>query len=360
VTRTDVEYLADLTLDVRDMAQSFGAEGGSNIAMSIYMDGRNSEPQIGSKYKLTQLSTELGNIGVAKATPNYLFHLYGISERSTDLIKLAENGAYADGYIRSAIMAGREHAPRAVLVLSMWMYATHVLYDGIMTCQKELEADNPSQFDLKGGGLDKFIALWIGMGQTPGSKEGNSLYALAEEADGWFDTGEDNDLNESLVNKRIKLLYQEGASLLSLSEVCTKENPSGAKKLWSVVSRIIPQMHIPLLQMLIHSILEKDEQATQMYAMAIVPQAAQCRASKYKRLRDHLLTDYPKFDKTDVILKDLYDIYACFGLTCDDVGDIAGFYDVDIPDCVAADEDAPMAQYKPTTAVHPVSILDRR
>ena len=92
-----------------------------------------------------------------------------------------------------------------------------------------------------------------------------------------------------------------------------------------------------------------------MYALAIVPQASQCRASRYKRLRNHLLTDFPDFDKTDIFLTDLYDIYACFGLTCDDIGDIASHYDFDIPECNSSHENVAMAQYRPTTAVHPVS-----
>jgi hypothetical protein len=150
-------------------------------------------------------------------------------------------------------------------------------------------------------------------------------------------------------------LYQEGATLVSLSEACAKETPESPRKLWSTVSQIISQMHIPLLQMLTISILEKDALATQMYALAVVPQAAQCRPSTYKRLRDHLLTDTPDFDRTETILNDLHNIYACFGLSCDDVGTVDGEYAVTIPECIEATDKAPMAQYQPSTAVHPVS-----
>jgi hypothetical protein len=357
VTRTDVEYLADLSLDVRDMKQVLSADGSSNAALQIYLDGRNSEPQIGTLFKLTQLSTDLASKGISKATPNYLFHVYGMAERKIDVDRLTENLSYADSYIRSAIMTGRTNTPNAVLVLSMWMYATHVMYNGVDTCQKLVEADNPSQFNLAGGGMDEFIALWIGSGQNHGSEEGSSLYALAEEADGLFTAGGEgaDNTDESVVNKRIKLLYQEGATLVSLSEACSKANPESPRKLWSTVSQIISQMHIPLLQMLIISILEKDALATQMYALAVVPQAAQCRPSTYKRLRDHLLNDIPNFDRTETILNDLQNIYACFGLSCDDVGTAGKEYGVTIPKCIVATEKAPMAQYQPSTAVHPVS-----
>lgn len=364
VTRTDVEYWADLTLDIRDIEQNIGLDGGSDGATQIYLDGRNAEPQVGEKYKLVQLSTDLSSQSVSKASPGYLFHLHGLSDRSTDPNKLMENGSYSDNYIRSSITQGQEHAPKAILVLSMWMYASHVLYEGVKTCQIESEADNPSQFKLKMGGLDTFIALWIGTGQAAASKEGHGLYALAEQADDLFDSinGDESDAikdvtSESYVNRQIKLLYQQGASLLSLDGVCTKENPESPKKLWAIASQIMAQMHVPLIQMLIISIMEEDTVLTEMYAMAVVPQASHCKASAYKRLHQYLLKDSPDFSKTKIILNDLYDLYACFGLTCDDIGTVWAEYDIDIPDCVVAVDNAPMALYNPTTEVHPVSLL---
>ena len=362
VTRTDVEYLADLALDIRDIRQN---NDGSSLALQIYLDGRNSEPVIGSKFSLAQLSTDLADLGVSRATPSYLFHLFGLAERSVDPVDLASNGLYADAYTRSAITAGRLDVPQTLLVLNVWMYATHMLYEGFRTCQLKTEADNPGQFDLKGGGLDEFIALWIGMGQTPASGEGYGLYALSQRADDFFDEldGEGTDAladieEESYANQQIKLLYQEGASLLSLPGACTKENPESTKKLWSVASQILAQAHVPLFQLLIHSIMEQWGLSTQTYAMALVPQAAACRPSSYKRLNEFLMRDDPDFSKTTRIVNDLYDILECFGLTCDDIGVISDDYDIVVPDCIAATDRAPMAVYRPTSDVHPVSIVE--
>lgn len=360
VTRTDVEYLADLTLDVRDMELSM-ATGGSEAALRIYLEGKNSERQVGSLYKLTDLSTELATSNVL--TPAYLFQLYGLSGKSTtDVAELLGDGAYADRFVRDGIQSGEWTSWRAALVLNMWMYATHKLYKGVDTCQKKAEADNPAQFDLAGGGLDEFIALWIGTGQTHGSSEGFGLYALAEKADKLFANAEDDstftsgNLAESAVNQQIKLLYQEGASIFSLSDACMSSNADSPKKLWSVVSRIISQMHIPLLRLLIVGILERDVVATEFYATAVIPQASQCRPSTYNRLREELLMGDPNFQRTEFILKDLQDIYACFGVSCDDIGLVIKEYDyVRIPPCLAAVDDAPMALYRPSTDVHPVS-----
>lgn len=362
VTRTDVEYLADINLDVRDVKQSI-AGGNNKAALSIYIGGRNSARDDGDLFKLTELSTNLANEPIAKVTPSFLFQLYGLGGRSMDLNTLSTNGAYADSYVRNSIQNGHSIASTAALVLNVWMYAADVLYQGVNTCQRKTDADNPSQFDLGGGGIDEFIALWIGAGQTHGSSEGFGLYALAEQADSLFVAIDDRnaplsvnkDLAESRVNQQLKLLYQEGASLFSMPDVCTKDNPDSPKKLWSVVNRINTQMYVPLIRMLIVSILEQDVSATNMYATTIVPQAAQCRPSVYDRLREELLDGEPNFKRTEFILEDLQEIYSCFGISCNDIGVVAKDYKgINIPACTATRDNAPMALYQPDTDVQPV------
>ena len=365
VTRTDVEYLADFSLDVRDIEQSIAA-GNNNAALQIYLNGKHSQrPGGGNLFKLTELSTKLANEPITQATPIYLFQLYGLGGRSTDLNRLSNNAAYADSYLRSAIQNGQSTASIATLILNVWMYAADVLYKGVHTCQKRTEADNPSQFDIGGSsGLDDFIALWIGSGQTHGSSEGYSLYALAEKADRMFiATKEDTNLPssttkalaEASVNQQLKLLYQEGASMFSIPSACSKTNIDTSKKLWSVITRMNTQMYIPLIQMLIISILEKDASATYLYATAVIPQAAQCRPSIFDRLKEELLGGEPNFQRTEITLRDLQEIYSCFGITCSDIGVVAKDYgDFNVPTCQAARDDKTMALYQPSTDVQPV------
>ena len=348
VTRTDVQYLADLTLDIRDMQEVISNDNGRSAAMAIYLDGKNSEPEVGTRFKLTELSTKLANNGVDKATPPYLFHLYGLAER--DATRLSEQLSYADKFVQSAIRKTNPYAPTAALVLNMWMYAAHLLFQGLQTCQKRVEADNPSQFDLGTAGFDEFIALWIGSGSNAGTETGSSLYALAEDAYALF--GGTND--ESPVNSQIKSLYEQGSTQVSMSSVCTPDQPQSLRILWSTATQIMSQMQVPLIQQLIVAILEKDVEKTEVFAMAVVPQAAQCRPSAYKRLRDYLMQESPRFDKTKIILRDLQDIYTCFGITCDDIGTVVDNKGVDVPQCVAADPRAPMAEYYPSTDVHSV------
>jgi len=365
VTRTDVKYLADFSFDVRDIDQSITS--GNNIAaLQIYLNGKHAQRQeSGGLLKLSQLSTNLANEPITQATPIFLFQLYGLGGRSVDLNKLSDNKAYADSYLRSAIQNGLPTASIATLILNVWMYAADILYKGVNTCQQRTEADNPSQFDIGGSsGLDESIALWIGSGQTHGSSEGYSLYALAEKADRMFiateeDTNlpstENKALAEASVNQQLKLLYQEGASMFSIPDACSKTNIDTPKKLWSVITRINTQMYIPLIQMLIISILENDASATYLYATAVIPQAAQCRPSIFDRLKEELLEGEPNFQRTEFILKDLQEIYSCFGIKCSDIGVVTkengGF---NVPTCLAARNNAPMALYRPSTDVHPV------
>jgi len=367
VTRTDVEYFADVTLDVRDIKQSIAA--GNNIAaLRIYIGGKNSARDVGGDmFKLTDLSTDLADEAIAKMNPVFLFQLYGLAGRSLNSEDLLEKARYADSYVRSAIQNERSVAWTSALVLNVWTYAADVLYKGVSTCQKKTEADNPSQFDVGSGGLDEFIALWIGSGQAHGSNEGFGLYALTEQVDRLFITTDNTDdplssnkdVTESRVNQQLKLLYQEGASLFSISDVCTKDNPNTPKKLWSVVSRINTQMYIPVLQLLIVSILEQDVLATNLYATAVVPQVAQCRPSVYDRLREELLEGEPNFQSTELILADLQDIYSCFGLSCSDIGTVAKDYEnVKMPVCDTSRDNTPIALYKPSTDVQPIAQID--
>lgn len=361
VTRTDVEYCADITLDIRDIKQAIDG-GSTKEAIATYLNGRNSESPDGGLFSISRLSTDLGKESIDKMSPPFLFQLYGLGGRSMDANALSGFGTYADSYVRSAIQNGRATAATAALVLNVWMYAADVLYKGASMCQKKMEADNPAQFDVGNAGLDEFIALWIGSGQTHGSNQGFGLYAMAEQADVLFDTiypTTGNQLAESRVNQQLKSLYQEGASLFSMPDVCTKSNPGSAKKLWSIVSRINTQMYIPIVQLLIVSILEQDDAATQMYATAVVPQVAQCRPSIFDRLKEELLEGDINFKRTEIILADLQQIYACFGISCNDIGVVANDYkNYDMPPCAVVVDDAPLALYQPTTNVQPISRID--
>jgi hypothetical protein len=176
---------------------------------------------------------------------------------------------------------------------------------------------------------------------------------LAQRAASLFDGGYVG--VEAIANNAVKLLYLEGSGYLSVNGACTNRVKDSPKMLWSVANRIVSKMYIPLIQLLIDAVMRQDDKLTTLYATAVVPQAAQCRTTTYNRLREHLLTGGPKFDKTEIILRDIQDIYSCFGLTCDDIGDYLDQPEnVQFPDCYIATDKAALAGYQPVSEVLPV------
>jgi hypothetical protein len=346
ITRTEgVQIYADLALDLRDIRNS----NDEDAMLRLYLDGRNSEEKPGFFFPLKKLSDTM-NADNSVMTPVHLFHLYGLSGLSADDIKSSKN--YADRFIRSTITGSTALTADAIVALDVWMYAAHVLYKGVSLCSKRAAADNPDSLeDLGGGGMDEFIALWIGTEQTPASVEGHSLYALAQRAGNLFGTNSP----EAQANEDLKILYQQGAGVLSLPRACTKEGDSnGVQQLWDVVQQMSSKMYIPLLQMLIHSLIIEDEALVAIYALATVPQVSQCRPSVFKRLNDALLTGTVNFQKKNEILNDIEMAMDCFGLTCADIGTyVDGSYSCN---SASFSETKPLAGYQPATNVKSVSL----
>ena len=349
ITRTDVEELADLTLDVRDIRELLSSGEGPDEALLVYQNGRNAETNTteNDKLSLRQLTLNLvSTLDKGSATPSYLYHLYGLSNRKTAEDKLSAQALYGDNFARSAI-EGNNQAGDAILALNVWMYATHVLYKGVDTCHKLTKADNPEIFTLGGGGMDEFIALWIGHGTAAGTLEGHGLYSLTQLAGDLF--GKNSP--EAAANTALKALYQEGSAILSFPNACARDDDRTPPQLWLLVQRMISQMTIPLMQLLIDALVEEEADRVKLYALALVPQVAQCRPSVYKRLKEELLGNTITFSRTQDILADLQQAYDCFGFTCADIG----AYKVDqLEECTDFPVNYPLAEYAPTTRVHEV------
>jgi hypothetical protein len=260
---------------------------------------------------------------------------------------LDKQAKYADNHVRSAI-SSKYKAGEAILALNIWMYATHLLYKGIDTCQKLTLADEPEAFNLGGGGMDEFIALWIGNNEGSGGVDGNSLYGLTQHAAGLFGATHP----EAAVNRELKALYQEGSAVLSFPNACTKNDDRAVPQLWAVAQRMISKMMIPLMQLLIDALFQEDLERVKLYALAVIPQTVQCRPSTYKRLKDELLGTTVAFSKKAELLVDLEDLYSCLGFTCVDIG---SYTQDQIPACTDKPASFPIAGYVPTSNVQSVS-----
>lgn len=351
VTRVNVEKYADIPLDIKDLKDRLTA-GSTDGALTLYLEGKNAYLAPDIKFSLHQMSKELANLAATDRTPIYHYHLYGLADREVE--GLNDQALYADNFVKTMIETGNALAADAVVALHTWMYATHLLFHGINTCRLLTAADNPDLFTLDGGGMDEFIALWIGSGQQVGSADGDSLYAMTQRAGDLFGTTAIT-AGEAPVNTEIKLLYNEGAAALAFPNACSRNNgDESVPALWAVAQRIITQMYIPIMQLLLQALQSGDADATRIYALAVVPQIAQCRPSAYKRLKETLLDGTVNINRVSDIIADLQSVYDCLGFTCADVGGIAD----KIPQCSGIPINQPLAEYTPTSTVHAHSKID--
>jgi len=371
VTRTDVQEFVNLTLDVKDIRlASTGQE-----ALDVYLKGKNSWTAINDNYDvalfaLRKLSEKL--VLSRPWTPTFSFHLYGLADQSTDMTDLEEYALYGDSAIQHLAAADKlDVLPDAILALGLWMYAAHLLHEGVLQCSRRSKADDPNFVQLVGGGgFDEFIGLWIGADQSLASEDGDSLYAWTQKIGLKFGTNSP----EAAVNSRLKLLYHEGITALSKGDACTKANTRTTQQLWNVASRMINEMVKPLFQYLIYSLRIGDQELVSIYAKALIPQISKCRPSVYKRLKAKLLDVTVNFrqENIDSIITDLEATYSCFGFDCSSIGALqsirvaadAGRIEEEgtIEEEISAKqcEDSNMiAGYQPSTDVAPVSFSDR-
>lgn len=203
---------------------------------------------------------------------------------------------------------------------------------------------------------DRFIALYVGAGQTLAPAwEGDMLYELAQ-AGGIFFSTQDSE-GEATVNSNIKTTYQSIQRKLTEQGFCQRDD--SIETLWRSTNRILSQMHVPQVQMLIHS-MKQDDQApkVRMYALAVVPQLSRCRPSLHAKLKDYLLDQ--EYDKRDFgrILDLLQQAYDCLGFTCADVGAYRAGTEQAVAECAGDAELRPLAGFVPRTGVRAVSKID--
>lgn len=304
VTRTDVRQYANITLDVRDM---LGATSQQD-ALLLYNSGRHVVAG-NSLLSLLAIHNELRDAEFK--TLDFVFYQYGLAAMNQNT-----DPDFVKNYVTKAVKDNQfGFATDAVLSLTLWQYAIHLLYQGVMDCDTRTEADRPELLDIGGGGLDEFIALWIGASQTPASSEGFGLYAWTERIGEIFGVKHP----EAAVNSHIKVLYQEGAVALSPSGSCSPSSSKTVGQLYRVAVQISDQMMVPLFQWLIYSIVTRDLPMTELYARAVIPHLSQCRPSQFTVLSEYL-ADGIQFDKDTEIIRMLHESLSCFGLTCKDIG----------------------------------------
>ena len=209
----------------------------------------------------------------------------------------------------------------AALIMNVWMVIVYELFQVLDACS--------AQATDKGNiALDRAIALWIGADQPDGSNEhGYMLYNLAEIAGEFF--GQDN--GESQVNSEVVDILNTLQANLAGS---TCSNSGGVLVLREQVKRLVAVMTIPLVQLLVHHIMNVGNDGgsnfVELYALSVIPRVAACDPHAYQNeLHDMVLRELTVNDQQPAIAA-IQKAYSCFQITCKDVGSYKGG---EVPQC---------------------------
>lgn len=165
VIGSDVGEYADLSWDIRDI-RTYGQQGSIQRLAALYEAGFHAEKSSGVLFPLQYMSDSFAEYDTV-LTPNYLFHIYGLTSTiMPSHSSLDERLDHALHYQRDAIRQIM-HGPHpeltadAILSMSMWMYAAHLLMESVHLCEQRTRADHPDSVptNLHAGGLDEFILI---------------------------------------------------------------------------------------------------------------------------------------------------------------------------------------------------------
>jgi len=345
VTTTSVEDRASIALDISDMSDAI-MEGNNELAELIYRKGKNSEQfdkngKFVKTRSLKSFSTESTNDMKDEAEFNMYMYTLG-------------NQFYADQLVTQALANANRNpgvATEAAMVLNLWMEIVHMMHETLQACKKKQLYDDSGVHSM-----DIAVAYWIGDGQIAGDAEnGHLLYALSENLGEVFNI---NQGGQSRTNTNILKSFNEAKNEVSLPNACS-ESKSTYTRLRNIVNRLIPQMTIPIIQGLIHSLRSNNHERVKIYAHAFVPLVAACSPSLFDALKEKLLLS-ADFNVVDVesIIDLIRKSYSCFGLKCDDIGVHETEISETAPKCTDPDMDAHLAGYRPSTDVREYSQLD--
>lgn len=361
-TLTNVDAISRIADDIRDMAASID-QGDFLEARRIYENGKNSPQydiygnEMDELFSLQRMAkVEKGSTGIFKEDPSYMFQLLGMADVGQSISDtIAAHGGYADTFVMEELYNPDDEtlAAQASTILIVSMYTTHQLWDGLRDCVAVKNGFVPEQ-DRTGKlnpkqAFDHFIALYVGSGQTLGSEwDGDMLYELAQDAAGFFNTVDSN--GEALVNSDVRESYQSLQRLMSEEDYCQRDE--SIESAWRLVNHIISRMYVPMVQMLIHSMKQKDQvNKVRMYSMAVIPQLSQCTPSIHRSLKEYLLDNEYNPDNFPRILELLQQSYDCLGFSCYDVG----AYGDEIAECADYEPTHPLAGFIPKNDVRSVS-----
>ena len=238
----------------------------------------------------------------------------------------------------------------AALILNVWMYVVHELYDVLRACKRN---DQQSTSDMNVA-LDIAAALWIGTGQLQGDNDsGNMLYNLAEVAGVRFD----QDRGETVANTLV--IDALNALKLGINFGTCSNDANGYIEFRTIVRQTIGHMTVPLLQILIHHLMQEPSversNFIELYALSVAPRVEACNPTAYGDMLSMFVRSNFEANERNVALALLQSVYTCLEVTCSEVGTYRSGVD---DTCTDGPQSPPIFAGYPTTFgnVVPVSV----
>lgn len=349
---TYVQDVANIALDVRDMSELLNL-GRTNIALEIYANGKNSDIYdakgiaVGLR-SLSGLSTNASHYMLQE--PTFNFFRYALQDGNGQFMG-KDVMFYADTIVQALLSSSKPGLQKlsveAVVILNVWMYLAHQLYQTLEDCKnKTITGSNGVN------AIDVAVAYWMGDGQVTGSP-GHLLYGIAEQKGKDFKVVQGG---QSITNRNILRLFNEAKYQLSFPNACSS-NPNTYPSLFRIVNEIIPQMTIPLIQGLIESLRNNDRDRSKLYAQAFVPMVAACSPSVFDYLNQMVILSTYNVVQVSEIISQIRSTFICFGITCEDVG---VFSSGPKDSCIDPPTTEALAGYIPSTDVRKVRFVARR
>lgn len=297
--------LASLALDIFEIENATSIEE----AMEIYENGKNAlanqDWSLGAHTSLSSLS----KVGARLMTEDHVFNIFKFALYDEQDFRASNPAdfAFADDFIqRKAVeMDNSDIIAEASVVMNIWMIVAHHLQEAIRVCTSSDK--NPTRE------IDAAVSIWLGTNQIEGSHTvGWSLYAMSQKAANVFGRP---DGEESPVNTQLFSLFNETKVT---SKSCTIESDAH-KRLRTQVKECLRLLMIPLVQNLLQSIASEDQDRTELYATAVVPQLAACHPLEFQNLTA-LLNDGEGWNSLDPSrIGKLVSFLDCLGITCTDL-----------------------------------------
>ena len=346
ITRTDVEDLADIAKDIRDIRHECTISENYDYAREIYQEGRNTKD-----YSLSSFSL----LDDFRSGPIHAFQKYGLMRGDLQKDSLEEWDEKLKWFGHDYILKHFEDddcyiAANAALVLNVWMKVASELWGGWDECRNLSDPDYMVDFDPNKK-ADDFIAFWVGSLQSDLADTGGfSLFSLTNEIGHYFGTVDRNDV--ALANHAIVSSYEDASALLSKTDACSQDDTehSTIRELWNIYNVISTQMLIPLMQLLFRAMIEKNVDEVKLYATIVVPQISQCRTSTFEHLKANLLDRSYDSAKFYDLYESLISTFDCLGISCDDIGTPNGH---SVPMCNGPN--LVLAEYPSSAETHQVS-----